>query len=30
MSNGKFAFIAKMDIPPEHEALFNHLYDNEH
>jgi hypothetical protein len=30
MSKGKYVYIAKMDIPPEHEALFNHLYDNEH
>ena len=30
MSKGKYVYIAKMDIPPEHETLFNHLYDNEH
>jgi hypothetical protein len=30
MSKGKYVYIAKMDIPPEHEALFNNLYDNEH
>jgi hypothetical protein len=30
MSKGKFVYIAKMDIPPEHEALFNKLYDHEH
>jgi hypothetical protein len=30
MTKGKFVYIAKMDIPPEHEALFNHLYDHEH
>lgn len=30
MSKGKFLYIAKMDIAPEHEALFNHLYDHEH
>ena len=26
----KFIWLAQMDIPPDHEALFNHLYDNEH
>lgn len=26
----KFIYIAKMDIPAEHEAEFNRIYDNEH
>ena len=26
----KFIYVAQMDIPPEHEALFNRLYDEEH
>jgi hypothetical protein len=25
-----YIYIAQMDIPPEHEALFNRLYDQEH
>jgi hypothetical protein len=27
---GKFIWLAQMDIPPEHDALFNHLYNYEH
>ena len=27
---GKFIWLAHMDIPPEHDALFNELYNNEH
>lgn len=27
---GKFIWLAQMDVLPEHDALFNHLYDNEH
>jgi len=27
---GKFVWVAKMDIPPEHDALFNRIYDTEH
>lgn len=27
---GKYLFIVSMDVAPEHEALFNEVYDTEH
>ena len=28
--NAKYLFIVSMDVDPEHEALFNEVYDREH
>ena len=28
--NSKYLFVASMDVDPEHEALFNEVYDQEH
>ena len=28
--NAKYLFIVSMDVDPEHEALFNEIYDREH
>lgn len=29
-TKGKYLLVASMDVDPEHEALFNEVYDNEH
>jgi hypothetical protein len=29
-AGAKYLFIVSMDVEPEHEALFNEVYDNEH